>query len=174
MRTATAALFFCVALLPGIAAAQGQLTPNTLKLDDPNARPKASLADLKLLVGHWRGEFMGGIAEELWLPAAAGSMLGVYRLHKADKVVLYEIMIVTAEEGSVLMRLKHFHSSLKGWEEKDQMETFRFIKASQNAVWLEGLTFRKQGDGSLQGFLATSHRDGTVKEEAFTYQPVRK
>jgi hypothetical protein len=53
------------------------------------------------------------------------------------------------------------------------MVTFRFIKASENTIWFEGLTFRKQEDGSLQGFIAIRHKDGSVKEESFTYQPVR-
>lgn len=169
----TAALLLCAALLPAIATAQSQLTPNTLKLNDPGARPRATLADLRLLVGHWQGEFMGGMAEEVWLPAAGGSMLGVYRLYKGNKVILYEIMIATEEEGSLVMKLKHFHADLKGWEEKDETTAFRFVKAAGNTAWFDGLTYRKQADGTLQGFLATRHGDDPVEEQAFTYRPVK-
>jgi hypothetical protein len=162
-----------ILLLPGIVAAQSPQTPNTLKLDNPTARPKATLADIKLLVGHWKGEFLGATAEEVWLPAAGGSMLGTFRLYRGKEVLFYEIMIATEEEGSVSIKLKHFHRDLKGWEEKNETITFRFIQAHEHAVWFEGLTYRKLEDGSLQGFIAIRHTDGSVKEESFRYQPVR-
>lgn len=163
----------CMLLLPTPVDAQSWQTPNTLTLDDLSARPRATLADIKMLVGHWKGGFLGSTAEEVWLPAAGGSMLGTYRLYKEKAVIFYEIMIAIEEEGSVAIKLKHFHPDLKGWEEKNETVTFRFIKASENAIWFEGLTFRKQDDGSLQGFIAIRHKDGSVKEESFMYRPVR-
>jgi hypothetical protein len=169
---AVVAASLCVLCLPNLASAQSQQTANTLKLDEGAPRPKATLADIGLLVGHWQGPFLGATAEEIWLPVAGGSMLGVYRLYQEGKVVLYEIMTATEEEGSVSMKIKHFHPDLKGWEEKDQSVTFRFIKASADTIWFEGLTFRKQRDGSLQGFIALSENDGRVKEESFLYRPV--
>ena len=152
---------------------QSPQTSNTLTLVESAARPKATLADLKLLVGHWKGEFLGATAEEVWLPTAGGSMLGTFRLYREKEIVFYEIMIAFEEEGSVSIKLKHFHPDLKGWEEKNEMVTFRFIKKSENAIWFEGLTFRKLKDGSLQGFIAIRHKDGSVKEESFRYRPVR-
>jgi hypothetical protein len=160
-------------LLPTLVSAQSSQTANTLTLDDSSARPKATLGDIKMLVGHWKGGFLGSTAEEVWLPAAGGSMLGTYRLYKEKAVVFYEIMIAVEEEGSVAIKLKHFHPDLKGWEEKNETVTFRFIKASEDAIWFEGLTFRKQDDGSLQGFIAIRQKDGSVKEESFMYRPVR-
>ena len=162
-----------ILLLPSMVRGQSAQTPNTLRLGESVARPKATLADLKLLVGHWRGGFLGSTAEEVWLPAAGGSMLGVARLFKEKEVVFYEIMIALEEEGSVSIKLKHFHPDLKGWEEKNETVTFRFVKANENTIWFEGLTFRKGQDGSLQGFIAIQHKDGSVKEESFSYRPVR-
>ncbi|MDH5235835.1 MAG: DUF6265 family protein [Gemmatimonadota bacterium] len=169
---AASATALCLLLLPTLASAQSLQTPNTLALEASAPRPKATLADLKLLVGHWRGGFLGSTAEEVWLPAAGGTMLGVARIYKEDAVVFYETMIAVEEEGSVSLKLKHFHPNLKGWEEKDDVVTFRLVKASGNTLWFEGLTFRKREDGSLQGFVAISYKDGTVKEESFVYQPV--
>jgi len=151
---------------------QSQQTPNTLSLDNPTERPKATLADISLLVGHWRGEFLGATAEEVWLPPAGGSMLGVFRLYKDDQILFYEIMIAMEEEGSVSLKLKHFHSDLEGWEEKDGMVTFRLVKAGQDAVWFEELTYRKREDGSLQGFIAIRQKDGNVVENSFTLHPL--
>lgn len=159
---------------PGMLWAQSLETPNTLRLDKSTERPKATLADVSLLIGHWRGEFLGATAEEIWLPPAGGSMLGVFRLYKDDKVLFYEIMIAVQEEGSVSLKLKHFHSELKGWEEKDGVVTFRLVKASQEAIWFEGLTYRKHKDGSLRGFIAIHQKDGSVTENSFTLHPVGK
>ena len=159
-------------LFPSMVSAQRPQTPNTLTLDDSATRPKATLADVTLLVGHWKGEFLGSTAEEIWLPAAGGSMLGVARLYKENEVVFYEIMIAVEEEGSVSIKLKHFHPDLKSWEEKNETAIFRFIKATESAIWFEGLTFRRRTDGSLQGFIAIQYKDGSLKEESFTYQPV--
>lgn len=159
-------------LAPATVVAQSAQTANTLKLDNPAVRPAATLADLQPLVGHWKGEFLGATAEEIWLPPAGGSMLGVFRLFKGDAVVFYEIMIAIEEEGSVSVKLKHFHPDLRGWEERDAVVTFRFVRAAADTIWFEGLTFRKRPDGSLQGFIAIRQKDGSVKEESFTYRPV--
>jgi hypothetical protein len=171
LRTA-AAVFLTTLCLPAAGAAQSRQTANTLKLDDASRRPKATLADVSLLVGHWRGDFLGATAEELWLPPAGGAMLGVFRLSNAGKVVFYEIMTAVEEEGSVSIRLKHFHPNLEGWEEKNEMVTFRLVKASGDTIWFEGLTFQKQADGSLRGFIATGQKDGRIQEESFLYRPV--
>lgn len=172
-RTASAVTtLLCLLLLPGLAAAQSQQTPNTLAFSESAPRPRATLADLTLLVGHWKGGFLGSTAEEVWLPPAGGSMFGAARLFRDTEVVFYEIMIAVEEEGSVSLKLKHFHPDLKGWEEKNETVTFRLVKASGNTIWFDGLTFRKREDGSLQGFIAIRYKDGTVKEESFTYQPV--
>ena len=169
---AAVATVLCLSLFPRVLPAQRLQTPNTFALDASAARPKATLADLTLLVGHWQGGFLGSTAEEAWLPAAGGSMLGVARLYKDKDVVFYEIMIAVEEEESVSIKLKHFHPDLRGWEEKDEMATFQFIKASANTIWFDGLTFHKGEDGSLHGFIAIRYKDGSVKEESFTYQPV--
>lgn len=159
-------------LTPGVLLAQIAQTPNTLQLDDSAPRPAATLADVELLLGHWQGSFMGAQAEEIWLPAAGNTMVGLFRLYSDEEVYFYEIMHMVEEEGSVSLKLKHFHGDLKGWEEKDEMVTFRFVKSTPEGLWFEGLTFLKQPDGSLQSFIAVGRDDGTSGEESFIYRPV--
>lgn len=152
--------------------AQTLQTPHTLAWVESTPRPKATLANLQILVGHWKGAFMGSTAEEVWLPPAGGSMLGMARVYNAKGVLFFETMIAVEEEGSVSLRLKHFHADLKGWEEKNEAVTFRLVKADAVTLWFDGLTFRKRKDGSLQGFVAIKHKDGRIIEEEFTYQQV--
>lgn len=160
-------------LSPGLLLAQTQQTPNTLRLDRSDERPKATLADATLLVGHWRGEFLGSMGEEVWLPPAGGTMLGVFRLYREDRVVFYEIMTLVEEEGSIALKLKHFHPDLKGWEEKDEIVTFPLVRSGNDALWFDGLTYRRHEDGTLHGFIAIRQKDGAVTEESFVLQPVR-
>lgn len=167
-----AVLSLCLLLGPSMLIAQTHQTANTLKLKESASRPEATIADGALLVGHWEGEFLGAMAEELWLPAVGNSMLGVFRLYGDDGVLFYETMILVEEEESVSLKLKHFHPDLKGWEEKDEMVTFRLVRADKDALWFEGLTFRKQPDGSLKGFIAIRQDDGSVEEHSFVYRPV--
>jgi hypothetical protein len=63
-------------------------------------------------------------------------------------------------------------TDLTGWEEKDSMVTFRLVKASKDAIWFEGLTYRKHEDRSLRGFIAIRQKDGNVTENSFTLYPV--
>jgi hypothetical protein len=148
-------------------------TPNTLILSSPSERPRATLADVSILVGHWRGEFLGAMAEEVWLPSAGGSMLGVFRLYRDDQVLFYEIMIAAEDEGSVSLKLKHFDSNLTGWEEKDGMVTFQLVKANEDSIWFEGLTYHKQEEDTLQGYIAIRQKDGNITENSFTLYRVR-
>jgi len=143
-------------------------TPNTLILSHPSERPQATLADVSILVGHWRGEFLGAMAEEVWLPSAGGSMLGIFRLYRDDQVLFYEIMIAVEDEGSVSLKLKHFHSDLTGWEEKDGMVTFQLVKANEDSIWFEGLTYHKPEEDTLKGFIAIRQKDGNITENSFT------
>lgn len=149
-----------------------QITPNTLSFDKDTNPPKTTLADVKLLIGHWRGEFLGGMAEEIWLPPAGGSMLGVFRLYKDEQVLFYEIMIMVEEEDGVILRLKHFHPDFRGWEEKDGSVSFRLVKVGKDAVWFDGLTYYRE-DVSLRGFIAIRQKDGRMTEESFTLYAVQ-
>ena len=161
--------------------ADGTNTQHTMQLEEGQPRPQATLADVALLVGHWRGPFLGGTAEELWLPAVGDSMAGIFRLYAEtsegsdeQKVQFYEIMACVEEEGSVTMKLKHFHPDLRGWEEKDDTVSFRLVKATPEGLWFEGLTFLKQRDGSLKGYIALRSKSGEASEESFVYRPVGK
>jgi ribosomal protein S1 len=100
-------------------------------------------------------------------------MFGVAGLYKDTEVVHCEIVIAVEEERSVSLTLKHLHPDLKGWEEKRETVTSRFIRASGNTIWFDGLTFRRRVYASLQGFIAIRHKDGPVKEDSFTYQQVK-
>jgi hypothetical protein len=146
-------------------------TPNTLKLPEGAARPKASLTDLAWLAGRWTGEGLGGRIEETWSTPDGGAMVGYFRLVKEDKPVFYEIMTILEIEGGLEMRLKHVNPDMTGWEEKNDFVTFRLVKQDDTGVWFDGLTFRRTGPDAMEGYLALRNRTtGAVSEEKFVYR----
>ena len=157
-------LFVAVLLCSAPVAAQ---TANTIPAPAPS--PRATLADVAWLVGSWEGSGLGGATEETWSVPAGGAMMGMFRLLVDGKVSFYEFMNLVEENGSLVLKLKHFNADLTGWEEKDGFVSFRLAKRAPNEAWFGGLTFRRAGD-RLEIFLALRGGDGAVREERFLMQ----
>jgi hypothetical protein len=164
-------LLMCV-LISSSVLAQERYTENTLKLGSGKEPPVAKIEDVSWLAGNWSGEAMGGVSEEIWSLPKGGAMMGMYRFVKKDKTIFYELMTIVEEKGSLVLRLKHFSPSLVGWEEKDKTVNFQLVSKTANAVYFEGMTYKREGDNSVTIFLATKQKDGTVSEEKFIHNRV--
>ena len=152
------------------AAAQSQRTEHTYRLDDPEHRPAATLADVGWLVGSWTGEAFGGAFEQVWNPPSAGSMLGMFKtLDGNGHVRFYELLLLVEEAGSLSLKVKHFDSSFVAWEDKDEFITFRFIEADENAIHFSGLSFYRIDDDEFDGYIAMRQGD-EIREEKLTYR----
>ncbi len=159
----------CVALLyVGTAAAQSQRTEHTLKLDDPDNPPAATLADASLLIGAWTGTAFGGALEEVWNPPSAGSMVGLFKLMRDDEVSLYEILLLAEEEGTLNLKVKHFNADFSAWEDKQDHVTFRFIKAEENALHFSGISFYRISDDEMHAYIVM-HSGDEVREEKLVF-----
>jgi hypothetical protein len=154
--------------------AQSGQTPHTLKLDEKADSPPASVADLKWLTGHWTGPAFGGVCDEIWSLPTGDSMVGMFRLVKNGNAIFYELMTIVEENKTLVMKLKHFNSDMTGWEEKDVSVRFPLVKLSPEEVFFEGLTYRKEKDGSLQIFLSEKQKSGKVEKEEFHLQPLAR
>lgn len=140
---------------------------NTLKLGD-NKSPKATLADIAWLSGHWRGEAFGGITEEIWSPPLGDSMMGSFKLVSEGKTSFYEICQLVEENGSLSFRLKHFNSDLTGWEEKNEREEFPLVKVEKNAVYFDGFTIKRISANEIHMYVVISD-EGEAEEVEFKY-----
>ena len=152
--------------------AQEKLTEHTLELGDGGKSPPARVTDFAWLEGQWQAEALGGDAEETWSPPSAGTMVGMFRLIQDEKAAFYEIFTLTEEGSTVLLRLKHFHPDLTGWEEKDETVDFPLVAFDDGQVFFDGLTYQRRGPDEIQVYLAMRTKDGLVREEAFTYRRV--
>lgn len=114
---------------------------NTLHYNDKKGSEKANLKDIQWLEGNWKGEAFGGTYEENWSKPSGGSMLFSFKLVADGKVVFYEIGHIIEKENTLLYQIKHFDANLKGWEEKDKSEDFKFIKKEGNRMYFDKFTF---------------------------------
>ncbi len=125
--------------------------------------------------GVWEGPAFGGVSEEIWSKPSAGTMMGVYRSIEKGKVTFYEIDLLVEAEGSLEMRLKHFHPDLKGWEEKDEVRVFPLIKLEQDAIYFDGMTYKRTGPDTVTVYLAISDKGSTKSREVvFDYHRQKK
>lgn len=159
----TLALCFCTV---GLTAELR--TENTYKLEENEARAVATLDDASWLVGSWSGTAFGQRFEETWNPPSAGSMVGLFKLYGDDGVSLYEIMLITVEEGVLSLKVKHFNADFSAWEEKQDHVNFRIIKVEEDALHFGGLSFYRRGPDKIDGYIVM--RDGNeVSEQHLQY-----
>ena len=126
----------------------------------------AKIEDVAWLAGHWLGEGLGGVSEEVWSPPMANTMMGMYRSVREEKVVFYELLTIVEKENSLIMRIKHFTPEFVGWEEKENYVTFPLTRLGNNEVDFSGLEIRRAGD-ELFMELRIQSKDGKTQEAKF-------
>ena len=171
----TAVLTFAFVGLAAAASAQQALTEHTLRLAPGQTPPPATIADVSFLVGHWTGQGLGGIFEEIWTAPRQGVMVGMYRGLKADGAPVFnELFVLREEQGSLIVRLKHFNPDMTGWEEKAQVVTMPFVAKRDGLVHFDGMAFKVTGPDTLTCYLAIEDKKaGTVRDATFTYARVK-
>lgn len=154
--------------LIGFLFCSASMAQNTLSLSVNEKSPEAKIEDVAWIEGYWRGEAFGGIAEEIWSEPLGGSMMGSFKLVSGEKVGFYEIMAIMEENGSLVLKLKHFNADLTGWEEKNETVDFALVKITENEAFFDKLTFRRINEKKMDVFVVVS--EGEKPEEVkFSY-----
>lgn len=159
-------VFFCFAILA--IAMSGQGLSNTLELSEGVESPPATLADIDWIAGHWTGSALGGQVEEIWSPPLGGSMMGSFKLVQEEKVIFYEIITIAEIDDTLILRLKHFDSQLRGWEEKDETVDFKLVKVTPDKVFFDGLTFERINEQQINVYVIFENK-GVRSEGKFNY-----
>jgi hypothetical protein len=163
MRLTVAAVLFAL-----IATSASQAQEVTVP-----ARAEENLDQLAWLVGSWHGVGLGGQMEENWTAAAAGTMLGTFRLVVEDKIRVIEYVLITQEEQRVVMRFKHFRDDYTTWEENSPLEftlisisdrqaVFHSEVAEQNAP--RRISYRLTDDDKLSAEVVGSDDEGRLTD----------
>ncbi len=133
--------------------------------------PPARIAQAAWLQGYWAGTGMGGTADEAWMPAQAGVMLGSFRLHKADgKAAFYELFAIEEVDDTLQFVVKHFNPDWRGWEEKDQATRLRLTRLAVDELAFGGVVFRRLGPDAVAVDVTLRQKDGTSKTHTFDYR----
>lgn len=143
----------------------------TKTLPEGGVSPQAKIESMAWLAGHWSGEAFGGIVEEVWMPPLGKSMMCVFKLVVEEQVKFYEIVTITEENESLMLRLKHFHKDLKGWEEKDETIDFKLVELAENKAYFEGFTIERIDENHINMYIQIGD-EGNIEEVKFAYSRV--
>ncbi|MGB5512342.1 MAG: DUF6265 family protein [Woeseiaceae bacterium] len=164
--------FFVVLFLASMATAACAAEPHTehtYQLVPDEARPPATLDDASWLVGSWTGTAFGERFEEVWNPPSAGSMVGLFKLFGDDGVAFYELLLLSVEEGTLSLKVKHFSADFVAWEEKPDFVNFKLVKKEKDALHFGGLSFYKKGDDAIDGYIVMRNGE-TFTEHHLQYE----
>ena len=143
-------------------------TEHTFKLSEGEARPAATLEAARFLVGSWTGTAFGERMEETWSEPTGGSMVGTFKLFSGDEPAMYEIMLLTVEDGTLSLKVKHFNADFTAWEDKEDYVNFRLVAFSEDELHFGGVSFYKRDDDHLDGYIVMRNGDA-ITEQHMTY-----
>jgi hypothetical protein len=161
------AILVLTADLPAIGAEPH--TKHTFKLAANEERPAASLEDAAWLAGSWVGTAFGERFEEVWNQPSAGSMLGMWKLYGDKGVNFYELLLLTVENGTLSLKVKHFQPDFTAWEDKAEHVNFRLVKLEKNALHFGGISFYRLSDDRIDAYIVL-HDGEEVKEHQLVYK----
>jgi hypothetical protein len=136
-------------------------------------QPAPSLDSVSWMAGHWVGTGTQDVSEEVWLPATAGAMVGVWRWASGGDMRLYELLTISIESGRIALRLRHFRPNLVALEDKENPFVLPLIKSGPREAVFEGIasdggplriTYRSPAPDTLE---ATVERGGTKQVYAY-------
>ena len=95
-------------------------------------------------------------------------MMFSFQLVVEGEVVFYELGRIRELDETLIFELNHFGKDLKGWEEKEELQSFQFIKTDGNRVCFEGQTFEKVSEDQINIY-GIIHQYGKDAEVKFNY-----
>ena len=146
-----AALF--LALQSAFAWSAEPRTEHTWQLGEGETRPAATLEDAAWLAGSWTGTAFGQRFEEVWNPPSADSMVGFFKLFDEDGVAFYELLLMTIQDGTLSLKVKHFNRDFTAWEDKGDYVNFRLVKKEDDALHFGGISFYRRDDDTIDGYI---------------------
>lgn len=123
----------------------------------------ATLADVAFMAGHWVDESPEHLSEEVWTEPSGDSMLGMWRYVGGGQARVLELLTLKAEDGLVVLRLRHFDGRMVAREEKGAPVELRLVAKQADAASFEGpvvggpgrlrLSYRRTGADTLVSVL---------------------
>ena len=162
-------LCFGTTLLVSPSWAAETRTAHTYRLAPNEAPPPATLDDAHWLVGSYSGTAFGGQFEQHWSAPSAGTMVGTFKLMQDGAVTFYELLLLSVEDGTLSLKVKHFNPDFSAWEEKADFIDFRLVKFDNDELHFGGLSFYRRGDDAIDAYIVMRSGE-TVREEKLEYR----
>lgn len=147
-------------------------TEHTYSLEEGEARPAASLDDAAFLVGSWTGTAFGERMEESWSSPTGGSMVGTFKLFDGDEPAMYELMLLTVEDGTLVLKVKHFNADFTAWEDKPDYVSFKLVAVREGELHFGGLSFYQRSEDRLDGYIVMRYGD-EIREQHMVYERLK-
>ena len=159
-----------VAFNPSFALAQSAADTQTvnprsmirLKVEG-QAGPRASLADVAWLQGHWIGSMPEGPVEQFNLSPMFGHLPGFVRAVAPKNVIFYEISLIAEVGGSLSVRVKHFTPELEGWEARESYIDRPLVARDSTNLYFDGITYSRTGPDTYVVYFL--NRSGTEERD---------
>lgn len=144
-------------------------------IDDQN------LACAVFLAGHWHGRHGELEIEELWLAPRGGVAEGVVRVMKDGSVHTLEYLVISAEDGRVVLRFNHFNRDYSTWEDDGPIELVLdkadatemiFIHARAPVRHAAEVGYRLTGPHTMTSWIKSVDGHGAQTRIAFDYSKV--
>jgi hypothetical protein len=117
--------------------------------DSTTSFPKAKITKVSWLEGNWKSGGKTLNIQESWVRSGNNSMMAVANVYERAKIIFFEICTITEEEGSLVLRIRHFDAQLKAWEEKEKPREFRLVAMEKNFIYFDGYTFENVDKGHM-------------------------
>lgn len=135
-----------VAPIPRLTAPQPVNPRAMIRLKTPEqTAPRASLADVAWLQGHWIGSMPEGPVEQFNLSPVFGHMPGFVRAITPKNVMFYEISLIAQVGDSISVRVKHFTPELEGWEAREAYIDRPLVERDSRNLYFDGITYSRTG-----------------------------
>ena len=140
-------------------------TEHTFKLSEGEAAPAATLSDAAWLSGDWNGTAFGSQFEETWSVPSVDSMVGYFKLFSEEGVSFYELMLLTVDEGTLSLKVRHFNADFTAWEDKTEFVNFRLVKLEEDALHFAGLSFYRRDENHIDAYIVMRNGDEISEHE---------
>ena len=126
--------------------------------------------DISWIAGNWIGDGFGGVSYESWSEPIAGTILGTYRHVSDGKNNFFELFTITEnEDGTFIMKLRHFNPDMNAWEDKEGQLVWEFKSVNENAFTFGPCTYKRIGDDKMEISLVMNN-DGKIETEIFNFK----
>jgi hypothetical protein len=161
----SAALFGLVFFLASDVGAVEPRTEHTFQLSEGESAPAATLDDAAWMTGSWIGTAFGKRFEQVWNAPSAGSMIGLFKLFDDDGVAFYEILLLTVDDGTLSLKVKHFNPDFTAWEEKGDYVNFKLVNVEEEALHFSGISFYRRDADRMDAWIVMRQGGEMVERE---------